>query len=813
MKTIISFTIRNLKKNRKQTIATILGVVFATMLLMTVGFGFSITREHQRKQISQTTGNYHLKVEGQPVQAIETLKNQPNIKTIHIEATVDSVDYRTSLKRAYNNEEYNLEVHSIDPTSIITLASGAMPTTGLELLLPNNLKSKMKLKLGDQIGTYKLVGYYKYASNIAYHDDSYGQLIGYTKTELNSNDPTTAWICLNEMNQYEDTILEIGTKLGLKSERLSNNGKTEVSFEEITLNSELFQLYGFIKQNADYAVKVIAIIFLLTILSIMCILLIYNAFAISVQERKKTMGILSSLGATPKQLLGSIFFEAFIILIIAFPIGMIVDVCAVEGILLFINNYLKESIIIPYTFAVYPDFMLLSLISLAITIFFSAFSPAMRAFEITPLDAIRGNDDIKLKKKKLKTNKLVETFFGVEGTIALKNQKRNKKKYQITVLSLIAGIVFFITISTVINIIFDQIKIQQIEDNSIHISIQGSDEQLFMNDLIDKFPNADITISKTVGPIVGVTTGMKTIPYKDKLNGNQESVLLLRLKEEEEQQFFEFNQLKPKITVLNQLFQMNSSIKLYNSLESITICSKDEDGLITDHCLPITDFNVTDNVPDSYQNPYTLTLLVPNKDWKLVLNQLQIEDDSLWDIQLSGANPSKVEQYINKEKDHYNLETFYYDNQPYNAILQIKTLKAIHIILYLVLFLISLISLSSMFQTIYTSAQLRRKEFGILKSIGMTDKQLRSMLRLESIFLGIKSIVYGLLLSFGAIYLIFQILELNKIDNKNYNYHPPFPTWYILFCIIFVIALLLIVTHYATKQLKKESIIKSLGRE
>ena len=70
--------------------------------------------------------------------------------------------------------------------------------------------------------------------------------------------------------------------------------------------------------------------------------------------------------------------------------------------------------------------------------------------KIAPIEAIRGNADIKIKAKKLKTSKLTKKIFGIGGVIASKNLKRNKKKYRTTVISIIVSVVIFIAISSFI---------------------------------------------------------------------------------------------------------------------------------------------------------------------------------------------------------------------------------------------------------------------------------------------------------------------------------------------------------------------------
>lgn len=82
-----------------------------------------------------------------------------------------------------------------------------------------------------------------------------------------------------------------------------------------------------------------------------------------------------------------------------------------------------------------------------VTIYLSVIIPARRASKTTPIEAIRQVDDIKTKTKKLRTPKFITKLFGVEGTIALKNLKRAKKRYRTTVISLVVSIVLYISVT------------------------------------------------------------------------------------------------------------------------------------------------------------------------------------------------------------------------------------------------------------------------------------------------------------------------------------------------------------------------------
>ena len=90
----------------------------------------------------------------------------------------------------------------------------------------------------------------------------------------------------------------------------------------------------------------------------------------------------------------------------------------------------------------------------ALIIFISAYLPARRAAATSPIEAIRLSADIEIKGKTVKTSRLTRRLFGIEGELALKNLKRNRRRYRTTVFSLFISIVLFISFSTFINYAF-----------------------------------------------------------------------------------------------------------------------------------------------------------------------------------------------------------------------------------------------------------------------------------------------------------------------------------------------------------------------
>ena len=145
-------------------------------------------------------------------------------------------------------------------------------------------------------------------------------------------------------------------------------------------------------------------------------------------------------------------FEGAVIALISIPLGVLCGLGGLAVTFWFINPMIKGVLGGPavsetFTVSVTPLSILAACLISLFTIFISTYWPAKRASNISAIDAIRQTSDIKLDRKALKTSKLLRKLFGFEAEIGLKNLKRNKRRYQATVISLIISIVLFLSVS------------------------------------------------------------------------------------------------------------------------------------------------------------------------------------------------------------------------------------------------------------------------------------------------------------------------------------------------------------------------------
>jgi putative ABC transport system permease protein len=136
-----------------------------------------------------------------------------------------------------------------------------------------------------------------------------------------------------------------------------------------------------------------------------------------------------------------------------------------------------------------------------------------------------------------------------------------------------------------------------------------------------------------------------------------------------------------------------------------------------------------------------------------------------------------------------------------------NTVTVIRVFAYGFIVLISLIALANVFNTISTNIALRRREFAMLRSVGMTSKGFNKMMNFECILYGIRSLMAGLPVSVGVTYLIY------KVVNSGYStdFHM---SWLSIGVAVFsVFAVVFATMMYAMGRIKKDNPIDALRNE
>ena len=213
--------------------------------------------------------------------------------------------------------------------------------------------------------------------------------------------------------------------------------------EKIDYHHKLLAMY-LIRDPNDTAPRLLFPFFLLITALASCSLvaIIHNAFAVTMQTRIHQFGILSSIGATPKQLRACLLQEAAALCAVPVLTGSLIGIVAGHGILKVTNLLLadmagRRDVVFHYPLPILG----LSLLVTMLTIWFSAWLPARRLSRLTPLEAIKNTREWQLKRRH--KSPVLALLFGVEGDLAGSALKAQRKALRTASLSLVLSFLAF----------------------------------------------------------------------------------------------------------------------------------------------------------------------------------------------------------------------------------------------------------------------------------------------------------------------------------------------------------------------------------
>lgn len=587
--------------------------------------------------------------------------------------------------------------------------------------------------------------------------------------------------------------------------------------------------------------------------------LIYNAFSISISERTKQFGLLKSIGATKRQIRNSVFFEVFILSLISIPLGLLAGLGGIAVTLHFVESLLKPMLNITHEekvvlhLAVTPVSILISIAISFLTVLISGWLPARRVVKRPVMQSLRQSNDIRIRGKKLRTNPLTYLLFGFEGMLASKNYKRNRRKYRTTVLSLFMSIVLFISASCFCNYML----------TSTHsvADVTGCDIGCDISD--KKRGNKSIDAVKAeIGGLDAVTEisySKSTLVYTDIPLEYYEEEFVDILKEgsgADEKQWKEetkdgWNQLVQLYFLEDAFYEnwlkehgytvseymdtknlkalvwsktlayRNGGKDLYSGqmlkesgfTNEVLVEDWDEEGNSIGKCPLNIEFGdlVEEQVPLGV-NGDGMVMVLPYSALEasnLVKQLPNLFEQTEYQLRSSDhkLTNEKLLKYIENNKYYIHYVSEHVQDIQEIQEMQRSVLKIVEIFSYGFIVLITLISLANVFNTISTNISLRRQEFAMLKSVGMTKKGFQHLMNYECLLFGCKSLLFGLPVSLLLNYLMYRSI------NSSLSTELIIPWSSMGIAVISVFVVVFATMFYAYRKMAKDNLIEALRNE
>lgn len=231
--------------------------------------------------------------------------------------------------------------------------------------------------------------------------------------------------------------------------------------EHVVLHTAMLRYMGVSSDSSIWTTFYGLVVVLAAVIAVACVSLIFNAFNISVAERIKQFGLLSSVGASRRQLRRAVVLEGAIVAVIGIPCGLLIGLagCAVTFAALGpAISQLAGSGEVAFRVAVNGWVLAAASVLTFVTVLVSVWIPAKRASRTNIIDSLRAASGSRVSKRGAaraakcagasslwKARGAAGRVLGVGGMLARINRKRGTGKGRAASVSLALAIVLLMT--------------------------------------------------------------------------------------------------------------------------------------------------------------------------------------------------------------------------------------------------------------------------------------------------------------------------------------------------------------------------------
>ena len=644
------------------------------------------------------------------------------------------------------------------------------------------------------------------------------------------------------LNLTYDDVIE---NCDINEELLNVHGIMDISI--VTLYGEDVTISA--GANLSYVIDIL-ILLVLIIFSVLFIIILYNAFLITVNERRQEYAILNSIGATKDQITKMIFKETTIVGIIGILIGGLLSILGTDIILKIINNILVDTI---YNFeiSIKIQHLVLLILIVILNIYISAIIPSIEASNTSVIQGIKNNKHIKSKKKR----GVIESILPVEGRIALKNLKRNKSKYRIITLLLVICMTSYIVVETYIKYeektssLIDSYDVDALVyfDSELDIDYETIFEN-YTKETGDSVEHVEYEVKYLpviAEPSEAILYGFSTSEFGDEIIEYQNVNIIVLDNEtynnylnnlgEEDADCIIYNNIANEIVnpvnssntyefyqVFDESYDLNLKIidifesNVYEDIINNKVITEYEYGIMDDESLS-GKIVYTDEYLDFFKETSKssiLSIFINEDKYSLIKENIQnyidsneITSFSMYDYDMNSDTKfikAKCENIISFsdymeniiEEQSLDIYTTYITLENQENIIYVSVLE---FLLKLVIGTIVIIGLASSINILNASLNERKKEFETLNIIGATKKNINKILIYECVFVFIKALIISLIISIPIIYKIIEYMKNIIVLQETLI---PYTNIVIFILALFIVSL--VVTINSGKTIKKK---------
>lgn len=863
MNIFYKFTWRSLKENKARTVVTFLGIILAVSLITATMTSVSSLYDYFQRIMADTYGSWHVYLDNLTEDQVTEIKQDDQMDESLV---MYNIGY-AKLEKSYDIYRPYLYVGgyegNLEGIANLVMKEGRMPQNSSEIMLPQALEDigGVKYQIGDTLtlglgarhdggeshDNHELWRFSSYSGEDSYPQETWEKTGTKTYTvvgKYRSGMFEASWLAgFTGITKADGDIQARGTALfatvkdtgWVIEEGFDQDFRKAHSDWGDSFVIDVNRGYLNIWDNFGFELKAVIVgmvVLLLIIIAFGSVALIYNSFSLSIGERKRQYGLLNSIGATKRQLKKCMLFESVVLSGAGIPIGILVGMggmsiafyCLKDGFDRLFSTDTAQPITLQ--FAASAAAVGIAAVVGFLTVLVAAWIPVRKAVKASVIEAIRQNDEIYIKPRKLRTSKLTGKLFGLEGMLAVKNFRRNKRRYRTTVFSLLVSIVLFVSATSLCDYLGRSVGfVTDRYDSDLDYRL---DDWKGLDRIYDMLHSTDgVTRSVRYIDITAALSVKKrdlTSDAKSHLSGIEKGdgavcripCQLFFVADEDYEAYLVENGFKRDA----YMDAGNPAAIVYNS--SVAYDTESETYTVFDI---LEKEAVSAELPDSGQKgvqeirtgavctevPFgtkgytgnTLLLFYPMSAFALYEKTLQTYDITA-NIAFGTEAPDECALRMKKilESRGENMSNLYNNFEDQQASIALITLIKVFSNGFVVLIL--LIALANVFNTIATSILLRRREFAMLRSIGMTQKGFRRMLNYECLMYGVKGILYGMPLAVLITFAIWRTVS----GSIRINFYIP---WYAVTAAVgSVFAVVFSTMLYAVHRAKKDNVADTL---
>lgn len=853
MSIVNKLTLRHLKENKGRTVITTLGICVSVAMITAVFVAVASFMNLFGEISLLNGGHWHINMTVNQ-QQLEELKNDDRFSRIGLREEQGNNSFLLS-ERASDRLGTGT-VYTGDKTNLEQMFTGdyegKIPENENEIAVEQNLieKNNLDWKIGDTVtiplgnryavdsesgevimvdgGSYGLYGDEEFMEaetqefkiTAILHDNPATSMYDIVrgldsgKLYLSEGETITAYAELKEVNYNSLDVL--------------NDIVKEYGIEAFVINDDYLDSKFAISEDSTLSTTIIPMaLIVLVIIMIASVVLIYNAFGMSLSERIRYLGMLASVGATGVQKKASVYYEGFLLGAIGIPVGILAGIAGIGITLKAVGDEIISTGMLNGASesnmemrVVVPVWAIVGIVIFSVlTIFVSSFIPSRKASKITPIDAIRQRDEIKVRAKKLRSPKIIRKIFGYEGELAYKNLKRNGRKSRVITASIALSVVLFLSVNYFCTVFTRALDMEVDIPYQIQTYVDYDKRDQFFEEL-DKIGEIDdyYCTNNDYFVLSDSSSDDQSLKNKDFLTGtyktlfNSKAYMYInyiddeafnKLCQDNGIDYHEYYGDTVKALIMNNISHELGGAEVFNDkVLGTQIGFGDEaNGSIT--VSGFVDYD-PDNDVCNFNSKNTISLYVPESNYYNVI--AKNFDSYTYMVGVETEQHEVVYEKIYTLLEEGDYGSIYVMDYPESFRMMNTVVFVLEVFVYGFIVLITLITVANIINTISTGIQLRRKEFAMLKSVGTTPKGFRKMISLESVFYGLKALIFALPISVLISYAMNKVMASDVI---------PFEiNWLLYLAVIAVVFVIVGFTMlYAVSKLKNDSIVETLKEE